>query len=109
MEYCEFIEKINSGEIKKMHFSVLNYPHYRNCVIEYEIDRPKENVKIEIITVTLTADKSEQASFYKTFKEDCKLFDFKRKGKFTLKQIWKHITINSVELNMKEGDKETSD
>ena len=105
MEYCEFVNKINSGEIKKIQFSVLNYPHYRDCIIEHKIDRPKENVAIKIITVTLTKDETERVSFYKTFDEKYKLFNFKRKGKFTLKQIWEHISINSIEWRRtKDGD-----
>lgn len=97
MDYCEFIQKINAGKIKKLLFSLSSYPHYKNCSIEHVVDNPKEGVFIKIIIVTLTSDKTEKVSFYKFFDEKYKLFDFKRKGKFTLKQIWDKIVIRSIE------------
>ena len=103
MEYCEFIDKINSGKIKKFYFSVLNYSHYSDCLIEYKIDHPKNNVSIKIIMVTLTKDETEKVGFYENFDEKYKLFNFKRKGKFTLKQIWKDILIKYIEYTQMDS------
>ena len=97
MEYCEFIDKINSGEIRKILFSVSDHTHYKECYIEHKIDYPKKDVAIKLIIVTLTKDETEKVAFYKTFDETYKLFDFKRQGKFTLKQIWNKILIKSIE------------
>ncbi len=102
MDYCEFIQKINEGKIAKLVFSLANYSHYKDCSIEYIVDNPKEGVFIKIITLTLTSDKTERVSFYKFFDEKYKLFDFKRKGKFTLKQVWDKIIIKSIEESKTE-------
>lgn len=53
--------------------------------------------------VTLTKDETERISFYKNLDEKYKLFNFKRKGKFTLKQIWNHISIKCIQWRGDSG------
>ena len=98
MEYSDFIQGINAGIIKRVNFSILGYPHYKNCEIESRIDSPKENVCFRVILVKLTNDSSEQVGFYKKFNEKYKLFKLKGKGgSFTLKQIWERVCISKIE------------
>jgi hypothetical protein len=47
----------------------------------------------------LSDQKAEKVSFLNEFKEDYKLFNFGKKGKYTLKQVWEYIDI--IELDMK--------
>ena len=94
--YEEVISGINCGRIKRIHFSVNNYSHYKNCVItrmDYKIYNGKSITQID---VSLTNDSSEKASFLGTFKEDAKLFNIGKKGKFTLKQLWPEIVVLEI-------------
>lgn len=97
MNYQEFIENINTGKIKQISFSIANYPHYKHCTIKSVVNSTTDGNLLRIIWVELTNDNSEKMGFLKKFKENYKLFDFKRKGKFTLKQLWNQIIINSIE------------
>ncbi|MCH5161895.1 MAG: hypothetical protein J1G38_00200 [Clostridiales bacterium] len=56
----------------------------------------KDTVHIDYISVKLTKD-SEHFSFLNKFNEKLKLFDMKRKGKFTLKQMWDRIIFISTD------------
>ena len=98
MSYEQFIEDINSKKIKQIDFYVDGYAHYHHC----SIGRYKETFfgrECDYrITCILTQDHSEDVSFIDTFNEDYKLFDFGRKGKFTLKDIWDKIVITNVEF-----------
>ena len=94
--YEEVIEKINNGTIKEFSFCVDNYSHYKNCIItrtEYKIYNGKSITQVD---VSLTKDSSEKISFLNEFKEDTKLFNLGKKGKFTLKQLWSKIIILEI-------------
>ena len=96
--YKDIIDGLNSGTIAKISFSIKNYPHYRRCAIYRVIDTlPSKNTVVRIV-VNPTEDNSELVSFYKTFKEDYKIFNLGLKGKFTLKQIWNDIDIIDIEF-----------
>ena len=97
MEYDRFITSINSGVIKKVVFAISDYSHYNNCSIVSKIESPNVNFSFRSITVKLTNDDTETVSFYEKFNEMSKLFNFGRKGKFTLKQVWNRIIIKSIE------------
>lgn len=88
--YKDIIKKLNDAEILKLHFYIEDYPHYSNCKI-YWIYEP-----VTCLQVELTNDNYEQIRFWK-FKEDFKLFNFGKKGKFTLKQIWNKVHITKIE------------
>lgn len=94
--YGELIDDINSGAIAGVYFCVNGYAHYKKCSVFRKYDRISENKTITRIEVNLTEDGSEMYSFLKTFQENFKLFNMGRKGKFTLKQLWDHITILEV-------------
>ena len=98
MEYQEFIDGINNGTIQKVSFSVKGYAHYRNCMM---ISKPSANSygKLigRLIWFYLTPDASEKQGFLNNVDEKNKIFYIKGKGSFTLKQIWSHIIINSIE------------
>lgn len=93
MEYFEFIKMINSQKIKYVLFEIKDYAHYRNCSIENTV---LPNSNIHIIVVKLTQDNSEIIAFYYKFKENYKMFDFGRKGRYTLKQIWNKVIIKQI-------------
>ena len=97
MKYCEFIDGINSGNIKKVSFSIANYPHYRNCVVESKSTNTNKAESSKIIWFYLTPDGYEKKGFLNKIKEDTKLFNIKGKGNFSLKQMWDRINIHSVE------------
>ena len=97
--YQELINGINKGAIKQVRFCVNNYSHYKSCLItrmEHKIYNGNSIVQIDVL---LTKDASEKISFFDTFKEDTKLFDFGRKGRFTLKQLWSKIIILEIVNN----------
>lgn len=90
LKYNEFIELINQHKISDVTFSVAGYAHYNYCKITISKEKPKES-EFYLIKIVLTKDLSEMVSFYNVFDENYKLFDLKRKGKYTLKQIWDRI------------------
>ncbi len=96
MEYCEFIRKFNSKEIKRVNFRLKGYPHYDDCAIFYRRDDVGGGRSVEIIVCRLTRDDYQTVSFYRQFDEEYKLFDMGRKGKFTLKQAWPLVGIIAV-------------
>ncbi|MCH5154094.1 MAG: hypothetical protein J1F71_02665 [Clostridiales bacterium] len=104
LSYQQFIDGINNCKIVKAVFLIEEYAHYKNCVIERAtdiIDNGKSTVHINYISVKLSND-SEHFSFLKEFDEDLKLFDMKRKGKFTLKQMWDRIKFITIEYGVKD-------
>ena len=102
LKYEEFIKGINrdTGNIKQINFYIEGYPHYHDCSIGRYIK--KVRVRERIVTLTgwirciLTIDHSENVSFYRTFKEDRKIFDFRRKGRRTLKDVWDKVVITNI-------------
>lgn len=103
LSYEHFIEEINSGKILKAVFQINNYAHYNNCLIERETDiinNGKSTVHIVHIAVKLTKD-SEHYFFLEEFDEKIKIFNMKRKGKFTLKQMWDRIEFISIDYATK--------
>ena len=96
--YEEIIEEINNGIIKQINFCVDNYAHYKNCMILRTEDKFPNGRSIFLIDVILTKD-SEKYSFLESFEENTKLFHMGRKGRFTLKQLWPHITIKEIVYN----------
>lgn len=99
MLYEMFLEKFNSYEIKSVKFKVEGYAHYNNCCLFHQIDTINLNKKIHIIVCKLTNDEYEKVSFLNKFNEEFKLFDFGRKGKFTLKQIWDKVCITEIKYS----------
>lgn len=95
--YEDIISNLNAGKIKCIVFSIKEYAHYKKCIIKRCVDCIYNGKKIVRIEVKLVEDDSETVSFYKHFKEDYKLFNFGRKGTFTLKQVWNNIQI--LQLN----------
>ena len=97
MTYEEFIKEINDEKkIKQIDFYVDGYAHYKNCSIGRYTDKMLGKEFDCRITCILTKDQSEKVSFYEKFKENYKLFDFGRKGKFTLKDIWDKVIITNI-------------
>ena len=99
LSYQQFIDEINNGKIIKTVFQVKDYAHYNNCLIERATDiinNGKSIVHIDYISVKLTKD-SEHYSFLEEYDEGIKIFDMKRKGKFTLKQMWDRIEFISID------------
>lgn len=94
--YGELINDLNSGAITGFYFCVNGYAHYKKCSIFRKDDRIPNGKTLTRIEVNLTADRTEMYSFFKIFQDDFKLFNMGRKGKFTLKQLWDHITILEV-------------
>ena len=90
--YEEIVKKLNNFEIIKLCFYIEGFAHYRNCVI-YKVDEPTLCMQIE-----LTRDNFEKIKFRK-FVENFKLFNFGRKGKFTLKQIWDKVCITEIKYS----------
>lgn len=99
MIYTDFISQLNSSIIKCMSFEISCYPHYSNCKIFRQNDILKNGAQISIIVCKLTEDDSENVSFLNEFKEDYKLFNFGRKGKFTLKQLWDKVCIKEIKFS----------
>lgn len=87
--YEKVIEYLNNGKIKSLIFAVKDYPHYNHCEISYIDDR-------KTIMVKPVQDNSENVCFFKTFKENYKIFNMGRKGTFTLKQLWNKIDIKEI-------------
>ncbi len=88
-DYKDIIQKLNAFEIIKLCFYVDGYAHYRNCTFK-KVEEP-----ILCIQIELTNDNFEKIRFRK-FIEDFKLFNFGRKGNFTLKQIWDKVRITEI-------------
>lgn len=99
--YEDIIKNLNEGKIISILFSLKGYSHYKKCIIKRNIDcigdRDKSLVRIE---VKLVEDDSETVSFYKYFKEDCKLFKFGKKGSFTLEQVWNNVQILQINYSL---------
>lgn len=96
LSYQQFIDGINNGQIVKVVFQVKDYAHYKYCSIERIVEVLPNSNSIIYIYVKLAKD-CEQRSFFKTFDEKYKLFDMKRKGTFTLKQMWDRIEVISID------------
>lgn len=90
----QIVDGINGGAIRKVSFSVKGYGHYSNCVIER---LPSDSPDVVVIEVRLTPDGTETATFFRRFNPDEKLFALKG-IRYSLKQIWKHIEIKSVQF-----------
>ena len=99
-EYSELISALNEGKIKSISFSVVDYPHYQECKIVREVDYLPRGKQFVWIAVQLTKDNYEKVSFFKSFKDDYKLFHMGRKGTFTLKQLWNKIEIKEIVYNL---------
>lgn len=97
MLYRNFIDQINTYKIKEVHFSINGFSHYKECKIFHHVDIIRNGKEISLIVCQLTTDEYEKVSFLGEFDETYKLFDFGRKGKFTLKQIWDNVIINEIE------------
>ncbi len=97
ISYSEFITGINNGSIELIRFSVEGYSHYNNCIIKRIVDKLSNGNEAVIIRVDLVTDLTESISFYRKFKEELKMFNFGRKGKLTLKEVWEKMII--IELN----------
>lgn len=95
-DYKEIIQKLNSGEIEEILFSINNYTHYRNCSIKRCVNLFNKSKQIVCIKVKLAKDNSETVSFFQSFNEDFKLFKITGKGKFTLKEIWHEVHILQI-------------
>ena len=95
--YRDIIDGLNDGTISKISFLIKNYSHYQQCTIFRVIDTLPSKKNIVRVVVNPTVDNSEMISFYKTFKEDYKMFDLGTMGKFTLKQLWDDIEILNIE------------
>lgn len=96
LSYQQFIDEINNGKIVKAVFQVKDYAHYKCCSTERKEHVFSNGNSMVFIDVKLTKD-SEQVSFYKTFNEKYKLFNMRRKGSFTLKQMWDKIKFISID------------
>ena len=97
MQYKDFLMKIKNKNDFSINFSILGYNHYNNCIIEaHTVLLPNNRNSIYLIKCRLTKDSSEDVSFINYFKEEYKLFNFGRKGKFTLKQVWNKLNIKDV-------------
>lgn len=97
LDYNEFINMLNQHKISEVEFSIKGYHHYNNCKISVVEEKPKLR-EFYLIKFILTKDLSEYVSFYNEFDDNYKLFDFKRKGKYTFKQIWDRVQIKSLKL-----------
>ena len=84
--YESFIEGINNGTIQKIEFEIKDYAHYKKCVIRRRND---------FIDILLTKDGSENVGFFRTFKENYKLFKIKG-ATYTLKQVWNKVVISQA-------------
>jgi hypothetical protein len=93
ISYKEFVAGINNGVIELIRFSVDGYSHYNNCIIRRIVDILANGNEVIIIRVDLVTDSTESVSFYQKFKEEFKMFNFGRKGKYTLKEVWEKIII----------------
>ena len=85
--YEEIINGINSGAILEVAFALSNYNHYRHCVLSR---------KDEYIELRLNND--EVSKYYGEFLDKERVFIFKGKGKFNLKDIFKNIEIIELKL-----------
>lgn len=96
MLYVNFIDQLNSYKIRAVQFSIDGFAHYSKCKIYHQVDTIRKGKEISLIVCQLTADEYEKVSFLKKFDEGYKLFNFGRKGKFTLKQIWDKVRITEI-------------
>lgn len=99
MNYCDFVNGINTGIIIKAKFCILDYPHYKNCIVQSVLIDSKNPEAGRIIWFYLTTDGYEKKGFVDIFKEDYKLFRIKGKGSFTLKQIWDRVNILFIQYS----------
>lgn len=93
ISYEELIDGLNSRKIVYVNFSVEGYSHYRNCEIIIE---GMAFYFGSADTIQIYLAKGEYTGFLTTFEENVKLFDFGRKGRYTLKQIWNRIEIREI-------------
>ena len=99
MKYRDFVDGLNSGKITKVVFSIKNYSHYKNCVVETKATNPNKLDSGKIIWFHLTPDGYEKKGFMNKIKESDKLFKIKNKGTFSLLQIWDKVDIHFVEYS----------
>lgn len=97
MYYKEFIDGINDKRIKQIDFYIDGYNHYKNCSVGRYGDVFNDNQFDFRIMCILTKDRSECVSFIDEFNENYKLFDFGRKGKFTLKEVWDKVVVTNIQ------------
>lgn len=93
ISYEELIDGLNSRKIVYVNFSVEGYSHYRNCEIIIE---GMAFYFGGADTIQIYLAKGEYTGFLTAFEENVKLFDFGRKGRYTLKQIWNRIAIREI-------------
>ncbi len=96
LTYEKFIVGLNNGSILEISFEILGYAHYKKCKIYRKDDVLSNGKIISLIKVNLVDDGSEEVSFYNVFNETHKLFYMRRKGSFTLKQMWNKIKIHDI-------------
>ena len=106
MEYRDFVDGINSGKITKVIFSIKNYSHYKNCLVECKLTDPSKIESGKIIWFYLTPDGYEKKGFMNKIKENDKLFKIKNKGTFSLLQIWDKVDIHFIEYSNIQNIKE---
>lgn len=94
--YEKMIKDLNEGKIESILFSIKGYAHYKHCIIKKYFDLVSKDNKMDRVEIQLTEDGLETVIFYKKFKDDYKLFNFGRKGSFTLKQVWNKVQILQV-------------
>ena len=97
MNYRDFVDGINSGKIKKAIFSIKDYAHYRNCVVESKLTDSTSSDSKKIIWFYLTPDGYEKKGFLNEIKESSKLFNIKKRGSLSLAQIWDRVQILHIE------------
>lgn len=91
--YQEIVDGLNDGSIKKVCFAVENYGHYSDCVAEGFPADCRQNAEV---VFRLTPDGNETCVFCRRVNPDEKIFVFKGKGKYSLRQIWNKIVVKSV-------------
>ncbi|MCR5491914.1 MAG: hypothetical protein K6F32_07285 [Bacilli bacterium] len=92
MEYKEFLDKLNAGEIVEAHFKIDGYGHYGHCKFTYTPNNTgdEDNLFLPLIELTKTKDGSEWCRFHKRFDGSHKIFAIKRMN-YTLEAIWKRV------------------
>lgn len=104
MKYRDFVDGINSGKIIKVVFSIKNYSHYRNCVMESKPTHPNKVGTGKMIWFHLTPDEYEKKGFLNKIKEKDKLFKIKNRGTYSLLQMWDKVDIHSIEYSDAEDN-----
>ena len=92
------IDGVNQGIFDDVHFFINGYSHYRSCHLrrKYQKYELVESPAFICIELSLCDDGSETSLYYGEFKDKEKVFHIKGKGRFTLKEIYKLVTIISI-------------